>query len=168
METWMIIILYAVIGALFQIIKKFDEKGSYGRCIITGTACGVLAGFLITEHKVSTFILGGLIVGFLISGRLNNIGYYFGLAAVFSMVFYYAPQPITLGYLLIIAGATLIDEVLAMGERSGISSKISNFHPTINLLLVVLLIIDIVPLLGMVAFIVSEFTYKLGALAFEK
>ncbi|MFQ5887843.1 MAG: hypothetical protein ACE5HY_04015 [Candidatus Hydrothermarchaeales archaeon] len=168
METWIIIVLYAIIGILFQIIKNLDEKGSYVECIISGIICGVLAGFLITEHRISTLILGGVIIGLLISGRLSNVGYYFGLGSVLAMILYYGTPPITLGFLLIIAGATLTDEFLAMAESGVITNKISGLHPVINILLVAFLIFDIVPPLGVGAFIVSEVTYRLGAIVIEK
>jgi len=125
-----------------------------------------MAGFLITEHKISTLILGGAIIGFLVSGRLSNIGYYFGLGSVLTMILYYGAPPISLGYLLIIAGATFLDDVLAMHDSLGLVSTISVFHPVINILLAVFLILDVVPLLGVTAFVILEIAYRLGAVVF--
>ncbi len=166
MEPWTILVLYAAIGGLFKVIEGLDENDSYLGCVAGGIVCGVLAGFLITEHKISTLILGGVIIGFLVSGRLSNIGYYFGVGSVLTMILYYGAPPISLGYLLIIAGAAFLDEVLAVHESQGLVGKISVFHPVINLLLAVFLVLGVVPFLGVVAFIVSEMAYRLGAVAF--
>ncbi|MEE8358879.1 MAG: hypothetical protein V3R82_05670, partial [Candidatus Hydrothermarchaeales archaeon] len=89
MEPWTILVLYATIGGLFRVIEGLDENDSYLGCVAGGVVCGILAGFLITEHKISTLILGGVIIGFLVSGKLSNIGYYFGLGSVLTMILYY-------------------------------------------------------------------------------
>ncbi len=168
MENLIIIFLYSIIGVLFQIINVQDKKDSSLGCIVSGIVCGFLSGTLITEHKVSTLILGGIIIGFLISGRLNNIGYYFSLATVLTMTLYFGAPPISLGFFLIIAGALMADEILSMDNNDSVIGQILWYHPFINVILVLFFIFDIIPSLGVVAFIISEITYRLGAIIFEK
>lgn len=149
-------------------INVQDKKGSSLGCIISGIVCGFIAGTLITEHKVSTLILGGIIIGFLISGRLSNIGYYFSLATVLTMILYFGAPPISLGFFLIIAVALMADEILSMDNNEGVIGQLLWYHPFINVILVLFFIFDIIPALGVISFMVSEITYRLGAIIFEK
>ncbi len=168
MDFWVVLVLYAVVGGLFQAVGRLDDSGNYTGGVVSGILCGVLVGFLITEHRVSTLLLGGLLVGFLVSGMLCSIGYYFGLASVLTMVFYSGTPPVAVGFLLVIAGSVFLDEVLTLEGGSDIFVRVMDFHPFVNIILLAFFFFDVSPLMGVVAFVISEITFRLGAVAFEK
>ncbi|MFQ6135872.1 MAG: hypothetical protein ACE5PM_01675 [Candidatus Hydrothermarchaeales archaeon] len=168
MKTWLYLVLYALIGFLFGVIRPLNSQRRYRECIVSGSLCGVLTGFLMTEHGISTLLLGGVTVGLLISGRLDNIGDYFGLAMVWTMLLYYGSPPVVLSWILVISAATLLDEILTMYDFRGLLERLSEIHPLLNAILIISFIYGVLPLVGIVAFFVSEAAYKIGGMAIEK
>lgn len=58
--------------------------------IITGgLAYGLLMGYLMTVDSSASLLFGGIILGCLITGKINSTGHYFGLSGIIAVIFLY-------------------------------------------------------------------------------
>jgi len=85
-----LLILGSLVGFLLKLADDISDKNMRLNPIFSnplGISYGLLMGYLMIVDMYAALIFGGIILGCLVSGKINNTGHYFGLAAVLAIVF---------------------------------------------------------------------------------
>jgi len=123
-----------------------------------GILYGLLMGYLMIVDRDAAIIFGGIILGCLVSGKINSTGHYFGLAAILAIIF---SSGIKLSPLVfIIAAFAVLDE---MKDTIHISSLYFMFKYRLFLKIGALLLVvfDFIRLNGLLLLFSFDFAYLL-------
>lgn len=167
-ESWVYLVCYPLIGLLFRLTNDFGAQKNLRHGIASGLLCGALTGFLMSEHDPSTLIFGGMIIGALVSGKINYIGHYLALAAVLIIILYSGNPLVPLIPVLLISVSLLLGELLSIYGFRGATGDILRYHPILNLSIILLFISGSISLGVLIAFFVAEIVYKIGGRVVEK
>jgi hypothetical protein len=74
-----------------------------------GLAYGIAMGYLMLIDNDASFLFGGIILGCLITGKIDSRGHYFGISAILAVVFLYGIKLSPL--VLLIAALAALDEI---------------------------------------------------------
>jgi hypothetical protein len=74
-----------------------------------GLAYGLLIGYLMIADTNATVLFGGIVLGCLVTGKINGIGHYFGLAGILLVLFMNGIKLSPLVFL--IAALAALDEI---------------------------------------------------------
>lgn len=92
MQLITLLILVFLDGFLLKLADDISDKNLRLNplfAIPLGISYGLLMGYLMIVDMDAGLIFGGIILGCLVSGKINSTGHYFGLASVLAMVFIY-------------------------------------------------------------------------------
>ena len=76
--------------------------------IISGIIYGSIMGLLISHNITSVYVLGAIIIGCLITGKVDARGHYFALAAIILVIFSLGVESVTLPILLLVALSSVV------------------------------------------------------------
>lgn len=78
-------------GSLIKLTDDIEDKNLAGKpyAISCGLAYGLLIGYLMISDTDSALLFGGIILGNLLTGKINSMGHYFGLGAILAVIFLY-------------------------------------------------------------------------------
>lgn len=86
-----LLLIGLISGSLIKLTDDIEDKNLFNKpyAIPCGVAYGMSMGYLMVINVDASLLFGGIILGCLISGKINRMGHYFGLAAILSMLFIY-------------------------------------------------------------------------------
>lgn len=161
MQSITLLIFSGLVGSLVKLADDISDKNlqlNHLFAIPVGISYGLLMGYLMIADMDAAVIFGGIILGCLISGKINSTGHYFGLAAVLAMIFLSGLKispPV-----FIIAVFASLDEIKDIIKISSLDFmfRYRLFLKTGALLLV---FFDLVRLNGLLILFVFDFAYLL-------
>jgi len=86
-----LIILGFLAGSLIKLADDIADRNFYRSffAIPFGLSYGFLMGYLMISDTGAALLFGGIVLGNLITGKINSTGHYFGLASILAVVFLY-------------------------------------------------------------------------------
>ncbi len=87
-----LLILGFLAGSLIKITDDIADKNLLHSffAVPLGLAYGALMGYLMHIDADASLLFGGIVIGCLITGKINSAGHYFGLAAILVVAFLYS------------------------------------------------------------------------------
>ena len=132
--------------------------------IISGIIYGSIMGLLISHNITSVYVLGAIIIGCLITGKVDARGHYFALAAIILVIFSLGVESVTLPILLLVALSSVFDE-MANDRYKSFKNKAVNFffryRMTMKLLLLIFSVLHILDYYSIIFLLVFDFSYYL-------
>lgn len=91
MQLFTLLILGFLAGSLIKLADDIADRNICHRlfAIPFGFSYGFLMGYLMLIDADASLLFGGIVLGNLITGKINSTGHYFGLAAILTVVFLY-------------------------------------------------------------------------------
>ena len=123
MQNTIITLLIAsgIVGSLIKLTDDISDKNMRLNRLFAlplGIIYGSLMGYLMISDLDAALIFGGIILGCLVSGKINSTGHYFGLAAVLAIIFLNGIKLSPLVF--IIAAFAVFDEMKDIIHISGL------------------------------------------------
>jgi hypothetical protein len=148
-------------GSLIKLTDDIEDKNLASRiyAIPAGLAYGLLMGYLMISDTSAALLFGGIVIGNLITGKINSTGHYFGLGAILAMVFLYG---IKLSYpVLPIAAFAAFDEMGDLIHTPKSLNFIFEYRLILKLGILALVILNIVGLNTLLILLAFDSAYML-------
>lgn len=161
MQSITLLILGCLIGSLIKLADDISDKNlGLNRlfAIPPGIIYGSLMGYLMIVDIDASLIFGGIILGCLVSGKIDSTGHYFGLAAILAIVFLNSVRLSPLVFM--ITAFAVLDE---MGEKIHIPSLdiLFKYRLFLKIGIFLLLILDLIGFNGLLLLFAFDFAYIL-------
>ena len=160
MQILTLLILSFLAGSLIKLADDIEDKNlSINRyfAVLFGVAYGLLMGYLMIKDPHASTIFGGIILGCLLTGKINSMGHYFGLASILIILF--LNGIIISPVLLVIALLAALDELAdAIPE---ILKPIFKYRPILKLGTLVLVILKILEFQALIILFSFDIAYIL-------
>ena len=161
MQSISLLILGCLAGSLIKLADDISDKNLRMNRLFAipfGIIYGSLMGYMMVSDIDASIIFGGIILGCLVSGKINSNGHYFGLAAILSIVFFNGIKLSPLVFM--IAAFAVFDE---MGEKIHSSSLeiVFKYRLFLKIGVFLLFILDLMGLNGLILLFAFDFAYIL-------
>ena len=121
-----------------------------------GIAYGLLMGYLMIADVDASVLFGGIIIGCLVSGKIDSSGHYIGLATILAIVFSYG---IKFSHIIfIIAAFAALDEMKEMIHIS-IPNFVFEYRLFLKIGVLLLVVFDFMGFNGLLLLFAFDFTY---------
>lgn len=161
MQSITLLILGCLVGSLIKLADDISDKNLRINRLFAipfGIIYGSLMGYMMIADIDAALIFGGIILGCLVSGKINSNGHYFGLAAILAIVFFNGIKLSPLVFM--IAAFAVFDE---MGEIIKIPGMhlVFKYRLFLKIGLFLLFILDLIGLNGLILLFAFDFAYIL-------
>ncbi|HLE88093.1 MAG TPA: hypothetical protein VI727_10565 [Candidatus Brocadiaceae bacterium] len=119
-----------------------------------GLAYGLIMGYLMLIDADASLLFGGIVLGCLITGKINNMGHYFGLGAILIVLFLYGIKLTPL--VLPIAALAALDE---LKDVIPLPNAVFQYRLFLKLGILVLVILDMLGLNALIILIAFDSAY---------
>ena len=127
--------------------------------IPSGLAYGLLMGYLVMMDIGASYLFGGIVLGCLITGKINSTGHYFGLFGILIINFLYVN---TLSPLVLLVGAmAALDELKDFIRIPGSLKFIFDYRIILKTGILILVILNILKLNTLIILLVFDLAYIL-------
>lgn len=92
MQLLTLFTLGLIAGSLIKLADDISDKNLPLNplfAIPLGIAYGLLMGYLMINDADAAILFGGIVIGCLVTGKINSTGHYFGLSAILTVLFLY-------------------------------------------------------------------------------
>ncbi len=140
-------------------IMDRDLPVSWLFTILPGVAYGLLIGYLMATDTNAAILFGGIVLGCLVTGKINGTGHYFGLATILIVLFLYG---IKLSWLVLLTAAlAALDE---MGDRVLVVRLrfIFDYRLILKLGILILVFFDLLGLNALIILLAFDLAYILA------
>lgn len=137
-------------------IEDLEMKISRLYAIPCGLAYGTVMGYLMLIDMDASYLFGGIVLGCLLTGKIDRPGHYFGTSAIITVVFLYGVKLSPL--VLVIAALAALDEIRNVINIPGSLGFIFDYRIILKLGILILVILEIMgpnALLAILAFDIS-------------
>lgn len=161
MQLITLLILGCLAGSLIKLADDISDKNLRINRIFAipfGIIYGSLMGYMMIADIDAALVFGGIVLGCLLSGKINSNGHYFGLAAILAIVFFNGIKLSPLVFM--IAAFAVFDE---MGEKIHIPNIdiVFKYRLFLKIGLVLLFILGLMGLNGLILLFTFDFAYIL-------
>jgi hypothetical protein len=154
-------VLFIIAGVTLKFSDFFGEKNYFVSSIIFAGLSAITFGWLITIDEYSSAIILGIIVGVILSGKVDKLNLIFGLITslfVSVLIGFKRPQ---LGILMYVSVFSFIDEI---GHESFKTNKrffktFFRFRFTLKLVMIILGISSLIPIIYSISFLCFDLVY---------
>ncbi|NJD51352.1 MAG: hypothetical protein FIB07_00615 [Candidatus Methanoperedens sp.] len=159
MQSITLLILGCLVGSLIKLADDISDKNLRINRLFAipfGVIYGSLMGYMMISDIDASLIFGGIILGCLISGKINSTGHYFGLAAILAIVFLNSVRISPLVFT--IATFASLDE---MGEKIHIPGLdiLFKYRLFLKIWVFLLFILDLTGFNGLLLLFAFDFAY---------
>jgi hypothetical protein len=162
MSLLTILIISFLSGSLIKFTDDISDKSIIVNpffSIPSGLAYGLLMGYLMMIDTSASYLFGGIVLGCLITGKINNTGHYFGLSGILIINFLYVD---TLSPLVLLIGAiAAFDELKDIIRISGPLKFIFDYRMILKIGIFVLVILNFLELNALIILLVFDLAYIL-------
>ena len=162
MSLLTILIISFISGSLIKFTDDISDKSIAVHpffSIPSGLAYGLLIGYLMMVDTGASYLFGGIVLGCLITGKINNTGHYFGLVGILIVNFLYVD---TLSPLVLLIGAiAAFDELKDIIKISGPLKFIFDYRMFLKIGIFVLVILNFLELNALIILLVFDLAYIL-------
>jgi hypothetical protein len=148
-------------GSLIKLTDDIEDKNLAHNlyAIPSGLAYGLLIGYLMISDTAAALLFGGIVLGNLITGKINSAGHYSGLGAILVVVLLYG---IKLSYLVLpIAVLAALDEIGDLIRAPGFMELIFEYRLILKLGVLVLVILNMLVLNALLVLFAFDAAYML-------
>ena len=163
---------YIAAGSLMKLTDEMaDSKSVVGSykwvSILSGILYGSIIGLLITYSLTSVYVLGAILIGCLVTGKVDARGHYFALASILLVILVLGVKSVELvnpSILLLVAFSSTIDEIANdryMSFKNKAVKLFFRYRMTMKVLLLALSIPQILSYYPFIYLLTFDFTYYL-------
>ncbi len=151
-----LLILSLLAGSLIKLADDIADKKLFHNLFAMplGLAYGLIMGYLMLIDADASLLLGGIVLGCLLTGKINNMGHYFGLGAILIVLFLYGIKLTPL--VLPIAALAALDE---LKDVIPITNAVFQYRLFLKLGILVLVILDMLGLNALIILIAFDSAY---------
>lgn len=157
--TLLIISLFS--GSLIKLTDDIEDKKLSRKiyAIPAGLAYGLLIGYLMISDTGAALLFGGIVLGNLITGKINSAGHYSGLGAILAVVFLYGIKLSPL--VLLIAALASFDEMGDLIQTPKFMKPVFEYRLILKLGILVFVIMNILGLNALLVLLAFDAAYML-------
>ncbi len=127
--------------------------------IPAGLAYGSLIGYLMVIDAAASLLFGGIVIGCLLTGKINSTGHYFGLAAILIVFFLYGVRLSPM--VLLIAAIAALDELRDIIHVPVYLDTVFDYRLILKLGIFILVILGMLGLNALIILIAFDSAYIL-------
>jgi len=149
-------------GSLVKLTDDIEDKNlNVPRfyAIPCGLAYGFAMGYLMLINTDASYIFGGIILGCLITGKIDSRGHYFGITAILAVIFLYGMKLSPL--VLLIAALAALDEIKDIIHIPKFIDFVFEYRLILKIGVLVLVILKIMGLNALIALFAFDIAYLL-------
>ncbi len=154
MQLLTLLILGFLAGSLIKLTDDIADKKLFHQlfAIPLGLAYGLMMGYLMLSDANASLLFSGIVLGCLITGKINSTGHYLGLGAILIIILLYGIRPTLL--IFPIAALAALDEMKEVIKVKALNAAFDYrlFLKLGILMLVILNVLVINALLLLIAF----------------
>jgi hypothetical protein len=124
--------------------------------MLFGLAYGLIMGYLMLIDADASLLFGGIVIGCLITGKINSTGHYFGLGAILTVLFLYGIKLTPL--VLPIAALAALDELKDVIQVPALNA-VFDYRLFLKLGILVLVILNMLGLNALIVLIAFDSAY---------
>ncbi|MDD5473020.1 MAG: hypothetical protein PHU34_02610 [Candidatus Methanoperedens sp.] len=146
-------------GSLVKLTDDIEDKNLPINRLFAlplGIAYGLLMGYLMLVNTDASLLFGGIVIGCLITGKINSIGHYFGLSAILAVVFLYGIKLSPLVFP--IAALAALDEMKSIFRLSRLNI-VFDYRLVLKLGILLLVIVNMLGLNALLILIAFDSAY---------
>ncbi len=121
-----------------------------------GIAYGLMMGYLMLADADASLLFGGIVIGCLITGKINSMGHYLGLSAILSVIFLYGIKLSPLVFP--IAALAALDEMKKIFRLSSLNI-VFDYRLILKLGILLLVIVNMLGLNALLILIAFDSAY---------
>ncbi len=151
-----LLILSLLAGSLIKLADDIADKKLFHNlfAIPLGIVYGLIMGYLMLIDADASLLFGGIVLGCLLTGKINNMGHYFGLGAILIVLFLYGIKLTPL--VLPIAALAALDE---LKDVIPLTNTIFQYRLFLKLGILVLVILDMLGFNALIILIAFDSAY---------
>ncbi len=156
-----LLVISLLSGSLIKLTDDIEDKNLSRKiyAIPTGLAYGLLIGYLMISDTGAALLFGGIVLGNLITGKINSAGHYSGLGAILTVVFLYGIKLSPL--VLLIAVLASFDEMGDLMHMPKFLDFIFEYRLILKLGVLVLVILNMLGLNALLVLLAFDAAYML-------
>ena len=151
-----LLILSLLAGSLIKLADDIADKKLFHNLFAMplGLAYGLIMGYLMLIDADASLLFGGIVLGCLLTGKINNMGHYFGLGAILIVLFLYGIKLTPL--VLPIAALAALDE---LKDVIPLTNAVFQYRLFLKLGILVFVILDMLGLNALIILIAFDSAY---------
>ncbi len=161
MSFLVLLILGFLSGSFIKLTDDIEDKNLTSKryAIPTGLAYGLSMGYLMLIDTDVALLFGGIVLGNLVTGKINSTGHYFGLGAILTVLFLYGIKipPIVLP----IAALAAMDEAGDFARIPKSFELVFEYRLFLKLGVLILVILKILGLNALIVLLAFDAAYIL-------
>lgn len=161
MSLLTLLVISLLSGSLIKLTDDIEDKNLSRKiyAIPAGLAYGLLMGYLMISDTGAALLFGGIVLGNLVTGKINSRGHYFGLGAILTVLFLYG---IKLSFLVLpIAMLAALDEIRDLIRTPKFMELIFEYRLILKLGILVLVILEMLGLNALLVLLAFDAAYML-------
>ncbi|MGB8215882.1 MAG: hypothetical protein WCE94_01145 [Candidatus Methanoperedens sp.] len=161
MSLLMLLVISLLSGSLIKLTDDIEDKNLSRKiyAIPAGLAYGLLIGYLMISDTGASLLFAGIVLGNLITGKINSAGHYSGLGAILAVVFLFGIKLSPL--VLLIAALAALDEIGDLIRTSKFLDFIFKYRLILKLGILVLVILNMLGLNALLFLLAFDAAYML-------
>lgn len=156
-----VLILGCLIGVFMKLTDDISDKNlrlNHLLALPLGIVYGSLMGYLMIVNIDAALIFGGIILGCLVSGKINSNGHYISLAVILAIIFSYGIKISSLVFM--VAAFAAFDEMKEMIRISGLDFMFK-YRLFLKMGTLILVAFDLIGMIGLLILLVFDLSYML-------
>ncbi|MCX9010156.1 MAG: hypothetical protein OIN66_03435 [Candidatus Methanoperedens sp.] len=161
MSLLQLLVMASLSGSLIKLTDDIEDRdlASKQYAIPCGLAYGLSMGYLMLIDTDVALLFGGIILGNLITGKINSRGHYFGLGAILAVLFLYGVKLSPL--VLAVAALAALDEIGDIIRVPQSLDFIFEYRLMLKLGILLLVILKIIGLNALIVLLAFDGAYML-------
>lgn len=163
LQPTFLLMAFALSGITLKASDFLGEKGNAPLSYISATISAFVFGLLMSDSAFSSSFFLGLIIGVILSRKVDRPNMIVGLILTFIFAFYFGLQIPTPLLLIVVALFTLIDEVghEKLAQKKGYLAFFFRYRLSLKLIMVLLAGIFLVRVIHLMGFLCFDLSYDL-------
>ncbi|VVB97368.1 Uncharacterised protein [uncultured archaeon] len=161
MSLLTLLVISLLSGSLIKLTDDIEDKNLARSlyAIPAGLAYGLLMGYLMISDTGATLLFGGIVLGSLITGKIDSIGHYSGLGAILAVIFLYGIKLSPL--VLPIAALAALDEIGDLLQTPKFMKPVFDYRLILKLGVLALVILNMMELNALLILLAFDAAYIL-------
>ncbi len=161
MSLLTLLVISLLSGSLIKLTDDIEDKNLTRKiyAIPIGLSYGLLMGYLMISDTSAALLFGGIVLGNLITGKINSAGHYSGLGAILAVVFLYGIKLSPL--VLLLAALASFDEMGDLIRTPKFLDFIFEYRLILKLGILVLVIMNMLELNALLVLLAFDAAYML-------
>lgn len=158
MELLTLLVLGFLAGSLIKLTDDIADRKLFHPlfAIPLGFAYGLIMGYLMLGDADASLLFGGIVLGCLITGKINSTGHYLGLGAILTIILLYGARPTLL--IFPIAALAALDEMKEVIKVKALNA-VFDYRLFLKLGILVLVILNIIGISALLLLIAFDSAY---------